>query len=332
MKEISVVEPVFFNAFKCIGSECREHCCKGWEINLDKPTVDRYLKSGEIDIRNIASANIVTTKTSYANWGKMKLSDKGQCAFMDEERLCKIHKSLGASALSVTCATYPRSQKQFKFEIRKNLSLSCPEAAKQLLLREDAMLLEHKTLLQAQPLKVADVDQEARLINLMCTNIMLSSGVNAEEGFYGIALLFLYLEKIQAAEDMFQKLEEYYVSIIGSIENGKIKNNINEIKPDLQLQWALLLRVQVYLGKKPGARGWSTLQYYINKLVFIQSENADNEDITASMQRLDGAWHNRMMPWLSERPYIMSNYLQYRMYSDEFPGKKNISNLNSCAE
>ena len=45
------------------------------------------------------------------------------------------------------------------------------------------------------------------------------------------------------------------------------------------------------------------------------------------MQRLDAAWQNRMLPWLSERPHLLSNYIQYRMYTDEFPAKKEISNL-----
>jgi lysine-N-methylase len=327
MKEISVVEPVFFNTFKCIGSECRDHCCKGWDIHLDKPTVTRYLKSGEIEIRRIAAENIITTKTSYQNWGKMKLSERAECAFLNEDSLCKIHKSLGASALSITCATYPRLQKQSKFEIRQNLSLSCPEAAKKLLLRTDAMLLEQKTVLQPQAIKLPDIDQESRLINIMCSNIMLSSGVNAEEGFYGIALLFLYIEKNKDAENKYEKLEGYYSDIISSIQNGQIKDNINELKSDYQLQWALLLRVQVYLARKQGVRGWSTLHHYANKLIFIQSNGAETEDVAASMQRLEAAWHNRMLPWLAERPHILSNYIQYRMYNDEFPAKKEISHM-----
>ncbi|MCA1176397.1 MULTISPECIES: flagellin lysine-N-methylase [unclassified Pantoea] len=327
MKEISVVSPVFFDTFKCIGGECREHCCKGWVVTLDKPTVNRYLKSGEIDIRSIATENIITTKSSYDNWGKMKMSEQGQCAFMDEERLCKIHKSLGASALSATCATYPRVQKKYKIELRQSLTLSCPEAAKQLLMRADSMLLEYKKILQPQTFKVADVDQESRLINLMCTNILLCSGVNLEEGFYGIALLFLYLDKIVDVEQKHEKLEEYYFSIVESINNGQIKSKIYDVKPDYQLQWGLLLRIQTHLSQRPGVRGWSTLQHYINKLIFIQGDGAANEEVNSSMQRLDAAWHNRMMPWLAERPHIMSNYLQYRMYNDDFPGKKKISNL-----
>ncbi|EPS2370964.1 hypothetical protein ACVCQP_000897 [Salmonella enterica subsp. enterica serovar Anatum] len=36
MKEITVTEPAFVTHFSCSGSACRDHCCKGWKITLDK--------------------------------------------------------------------------------------------------------------------------------------------------------------------------------------------------------------------------------------------------------------------------------------------------------
>ncbi|MBK0094737.1 flagellin lysine-N-methylase [Erwinia sp. S63] len=329
MKEITVVEPVFYNEFKCIGSECKDHCCKGWNITLDKPTVNRYLKSNEIEIRSIAVENIITTKSSYSNWGKMKLSNRGRCAFMDEERLCKIHKLLGEAALSPTCATYPRIQNLSKFEIRQSLTLSCPEAAKQLLTRSDAMLFNEKKMLQAQALDAADVNQISRFINLMCTNIMIASGVNLEEGFYGIALLFIYLDKVKDDQNAHHKIEGYFVNIMQAIQTGELKTSISNINPDRQLQSALLLRLQGYLATKQGTRGWTTLQHYANKLIYIQSESLKNGEVDGSMPRLSDIWQKKVMPWLAEYPYLLNNYIQYRMYNDSFPSNSEISNLSN---
>lgn len=41
MKEITVTEPAFVTRFSCSGSACRDHCCKGWKITLDKTTVKK---------------------------------------------------------------------------------------------------------------------------------------------------------------------------------------------------------------------------------------------------------------------------------------------------
>lgn len=53
MENITVVELQIVSAFKCIGSEYRDHYCKGWDIPLDKSTVNRYLKSYRIEIKTL---------------------------------------------------------------------------------------------------------------------------------------------------------------------------------------------------------------------------------------------------------------------------------------
>lgn len=32
----------FFEVFECTGGECRNSCCSGWEISVDKETYDFY--------------------------------------------------------------------------------------------------------------------------------------------------------------------------------------------------------------------------------------------------------------------------------------------------
>jgi len=329
MKEISILEPIFFSEFKCTGSECRDHCCKGWDINLDKATVNKYLKSKAIDIKSLATDNIITTKKSYANWGKIKLSQTGNCAFLDENRLCNIHKKLGASALSPTCADYPRLQKKTKYEIRQSLTLSCPEAVKKLLSSSQAMLLIEKKMLRASALDASEINQETQFVNLLCTNILLKSGPYPQQGLYGIALLFMYINQVEDNKEKYTKIEHYYNCILFSLEQGEIEKLVSEIKPDYQLQWALLLRLQAYLGGKKGIRAWTTLQHYVNKLIFLQSDVAKGGNVDAPMQRLDTAWKEKVSPWLAERPHIMGNYLQYRMYNDCFPAIDSQSYLEN---
>jgi len=330
MKEIMVVEPLFFSEFQCVGSECREHCCKGWNISLDKPSVKRYLKSKDIEIRNIALENIITTKSDYSNWGRMKLSESGSCAFMDEQRLCKVHKSLGPNALSPICASYPRMQTHFKNEIHNNLTLSCPESTRLLLSGSDTMLFSTKTVLRAGSASENHIEQESQLINIMCTNMIISSAENIEQGLYAIALLFMFLEKVSDSSSKYDEIENYYFNVIDLIKTGKIENTINELNSDYELQWALLLRLQVYLSGRRGMRGWATMQHYVDKLVYIQSSEAESDNnVRLSMARLASAWQYKVLPWLNGRSYILNNYMQYRMFSDVFPGNKEISHLSN---
>ncbi|EPZ0753721.1 flagellin lysine-N-methylase, partial [Yersinia enterocolitica] len=51
MKELKIIQPNYVSNFNCVGSECRDHCCKRWNISLDKETYRRYIKSQNADIR-----------------------------------------------------------------------------------------------------------------------------------------------------------------------------------------------------------------------------------------------------------------------------------------
>ena len=329
MKNITVVEPVFVSAFKCIGSACRDHCCQGWSITLDKPAVNRYLKSSIIEIKNLASANIDVTRKSFASWGAMKLNSSGNCAFMDEERLCKVHANLGASALSNTCATYPRLSRVFKNEQQKSLALSCPEAARQLLSSPDAMLFQQTTKTQPEANKAKDVDQRQKLLNLMCLNIVKLSNEKLDEAFYALATFLMASEKVNPEDDWLIQIENCFSDVLNNLAQGKIRLQLDQIEPDHNLQWSLLLRLQTWFGKMADKRAFPTLNHYLNKLIYIQAEGAKTDDVSQSMIRLEKVWQSKVLPWLAERPWVMNNYVQYRIYNDSFPGDESQTPLMS---
>ncbi|HGY3715534.1 TPA: hypothetical protein ACNVDX_001134 [Citrobacter gillenii] len=85
MQEITVTEPAFVTKFQCTGTQCRDHCCKSWNIHLDKATVNKYLSSKNEIIKNIAKENIILLKKDNAQWGMIKLADStGNCPYLTE--------------------------------------------------------------------------------------------------------------------------------------------------------------------------------------------------------------------------------------------------------
>ena len=34
--------PAYYKAFRCIGSDCTENCCIGWEIDVDEDSLAYY--------------------------------------------------------------------------------------------------------------------------------------------------------------------------------------------------------------------------------------------------------------------------------------------------
>ena len=138
------VRPTYAGLFHCIGAECEDTCCGGWDIPLDKITYQRYRefpqeKLGSLVAHFVAINPASTHDNSYAY---IHRTDSGSCPFFGEDRLCSVQKEYGAGLLSATCSLYPRSLSQVDGELEGTLILSCPEAARLVLLSPALDLLE----------------------------------------------------------------------------------------------------------------------------------------------------------------------------------------------
>ncbi|WP_315852221.1 flagellin lysine-N-methylase [Yersinia frederiksenii] len=136
-----MIQPDFVKKFSCVGSACRDHCCNGWDISIDKNTYRKYKNSQNQTIRNIAIKNVSVTRTNTVDWAKIRLKEDGNCPYLDEARLCEVHKRLGSAALSQTCSTYSRSHHQYQTETFDTLTLSCPEVTRLVLFNPNAFSL-----------------------------------------------------------------------------------------------------------------------------------------------------------------------------------------------
>ena len=137
------LQPTYSEAFGCIGSACEDNCCGGWSVPIDQATYEKYRSHPAL--KQVVSELVVlnTASPSITDYARMPLTTNGECGFLEEDRLCGIQKHLGAEMLSITCATYPRAVQTIAGEQEAALNLSCPEAAR--------IVLLHPSLLSATP-------------------------------------------------------------------------------------------------------------------------------------------------------------------------------------
>lgn len=77
------------------------------------------------------SGQIVPEASVFA---KIRMTPSNQCPMLSRDGLCRIHTELGSEFLSETCAAYPRIVHSIDGLEEKALALSCPEAARLVLL------------------------------------------------------------------------------------------------------------------------------------------------------------------------------------------------------
>jgi lysine-N-methylase len=128
------LQPRSYHAFRCIGADCEDTCCVGWIVNIDKHTYESYqhCDDAELGLRLHDLVTINPASNSDDNYARIDLSGPG-CPFLSEG-LCSVHNKLGEQYLSIMCATYPRVMNVVDDVLQRSLDLSCPEAARVVLL------------------------------------------------------------------------------------------------------------------------------------------------------------------------------------------------------
>lgn len=122
--------PDYYKEFHCTANQCEDTCCAGWQIVIDKKSLEKYKKiRGSFKGRMLRSVNWLT--------GTFCQDKEKRCAFLNEENLCDLYIHQGADSLCKTCRLYPRHIEEFEGVREITLSISCPEVAR--------ILMERKT-------------------------------------------------------------------------------------------------------------------------------------------------------------------------------------------
>ena len=157
-----VIMPSYIQTFKCIASECEETCCAGWYIAIDEVTYKKYKKVKAPEMKRRLEKELVVKRGAVQGScaAKIKLKNN-RCAFLAQNNLCDIYTELGENYLSETCKMYPRNTNQLGERVELSLALSCPEAARQILLREEPITFKEEMIDQL-PIVGADLKMNAK--------------------------------------------------------------------------------------------------------------------------------------------------------------------------
>ena len=124
------ITPNYMTSFKCVGKDCIDSCCTGWNIDIDKETYKNYINSSENKINLISKKYLVKNNTeTNISFAKMKNKNLS-CPFLTDNKLCDAYNILGKESLSIGCSTYPRVIKKIGITNFIAGETSCPEIAK----------------------------------------------------------------------------------------------------------------------------------------------------------------------------------------------------------
>lgn len=119
---MTIYWPDYYKDFSCKRNDCRHTCCAGWEIGIDKDSIERFMKDPEI-AGNIKDGGFV-------------LREDGRCPFLRDDGLCEMIIKHGEDYLCDICKEHPRFYNEVDDHIEGGVGLVCEAACELILGRE----------------------------------------------------------------------------------------------------------------------------------------------------------------------------------------------------
>lgn len=164
-KSIKKRYPKYLKEFECIGGKCEDSCCIGWDIDIDKTTFRQYYKVQDKEMKKMFQKNVHNNEYCQSpdvDYGKVKLKGDKRCPFLDEDNYCIIYSNLGEEYLSNVCTSFPRILNKIDGYYEMSLDVSCPEAARILLLKEEGIEFEESEETLGKHIISSEIDTKSK--------------------------------------------------------------------------------------------------------------------------------------------------------------------------
>lgn len=124
--------PDYYERFSCLAGKCRHSCCKGWEVDIDPASYQKYLsfpgETGKLLRQNIQNGGESAC---------FRLTGDERCPFLRKDGLCELICREGEDILCDICRYHPRYRSFFSDRIETGLGICCEEAARIILTHPD---------------------------------------------------------------------------------------------------------------------------------------------------------------------------------------------------
>lgn len=271
---MKVLKPFYYDDFKCTANECIDNCCSNWKIEIDEKTYKKYKKlKGDFGKKINNNISRIRSNTNYLKYGKINL-ENNKCSFLNEERLCKIHGSLGEDYLCNTCRVYPRSINKYGDIYERNLSISCPEVARYIIKCKDnfSFNLEDEKLSDLDKDYIVNNKYNEKLYNILWDTRSLAMEIiqfKEIEIWKRIAFFKMLTDKVQNIinEKQYDNYEEVLNNFREQITNINVINSLDKISviPDVKVKF-IQSALQVRANKGLNNDKFSSLIIEYNKL------------------------------------------------------------------
>jgi lysine-N-methylase len=321
--------PSHLAKYQCIGSACEQTCCVKWRIDLNKDTFVKYTQLSTDEFpkksRSLLKKNPIFSRNQNT-YGALDLSQTDACPFFTEEKLCGLQLKYGTDYLSPICNAYPRVTNQIDDHLERCLTLSCPEAARIVLLDTDfeiktfeekisTPMTLNKTLDTRKAILLNSEKKHFHALRDYSVSLIKDDSHRLWENLLVLATFFSQLDQKafgRKSQDFTLWLETFQNKTAGELFAKTASLGYTLEKEKINILTEIFKGLQ---QKKETIPDYNEV-YEMAYTVFGLHQGTNHSEILKTYNHAYGEYYE---PFFSDKPYILKNYLLNHIYRDTFP-------------
>lgn len=335
MTHAAPTPPQYAHRFRCIGSDCEDTCCQGWQVPVDEATYRRYqnLPPGPLQsliVDNLDPKPAAEAAKNPAVFAIIRMTPEHRCPMLSEDRLCRIQNAYGAGLLSHTCASYPRIGHASHGHAITALTLSCPEAARLVLLSPDLLspdllspdVLQSSHATHPEPQPASSETRTSAALAQWIAPIRAAVLATATNRHYPLwqrlFLLSVFSRRLDAilAGELDRSPGHFLADFNTTVAQGSLRVAMNALPADDLAQMDAVLRLAGLMLHRSGVG-----PRFVDCVNAFTSGIGNGPGVTLAglAQHTRTAWERFLAPFFAHHPYILENYLVNTILRVNFP-------------
>jgi lysine-N-methylase len=328
----TVLIPQYMQRFSCSGSACEDTCCSSWQIHVDRRTYEKYKSSEPTGALPsvLRHLQIMEPPSGDERFAHIQLNEDRLCPMLNQDKLCSIHLQFGEEHLSNLCVAYPRVTNILNGMYEKSATISCPEAARLVLLNPDGIKFEEireavdenrwegVRLDTRQPSKPRHkYFLELRTITM---EVLQNRIYPLQVRLLSLCLLFDEIKhpyNSGAGDTLLEVIESFRISL----QSGEIAERLTALPVSVPDQMRLL-RKSIDMRLFAGVDHKRYLQCIMESLEGLAYTGDKLEPEIIGLYQ--GSYEAYYKPFMAEHEYILENYLVNNVFKQMFPSRKDI--------
>jgi lysine-N-methylase len=326
-RQTHLLQPQYASAFRCIGPECEDSCCVGWSVFFDQKSRAKYESLPESPLRlkilnNLKPIPNESIPASKLNARLVQMTSANACAFLQADRLCEIQTTLGADALSSTCANFPRIRYTIDQLEEASLTLACPEAAR--------LVLENKSLLSGDAAghyqfnwddeRTAGEPLHAYFWPIREFSIRLVTNRNYPlwQRLFLLGLFTRRLDQIVVSAQAKSNINfgRMLTEFDAAVNSGLLRSQMVKIPANISLQLKLLVS---FINLRTKEHVTSTRMFKLIRQFDASINSSSDRSIDGQVRAFSDACYHYYEPLINAHPQLLENYLVNQIFRTLFP-------------